>query len=171
MTMINRNSITAWLVFLLLAAGVPAQSGGTFTITQSVVAGGGVQNAAAGTYSLGGTAGQAVAGNAMRTSSFAVTSGFWNFTALTPTAASVSVGGRVRTADGRGIQNAEITIMSPNGSTQLARSSSFGYYRFEGVAVGETYVVSIAAKWFTFGQPAVVVGVVDEITDLDFVAE
>ena len=156
---------------IVLAVSVAAQSGGTFAITQSVIAGGGVQGATGGTFSLDGTPGQAVAGDAMTGTNFAVTSGFWNFTPLGPTAASVTVGGRVRTSAGQGIQNAVVTLMSQNGSMLHARSSSFGYYRIEGVTAGETYIASISARRFTFAQPTIVVRVVDEISDLDFVAE
>lgn len=161
------------MLIILLTANLigSAQSGGDFRITQSVIGAGGGQNATGETLSLDGTVGQAIAGNAMNGTPFAVTSGFWNFTPLAPTAASVNIGGRVRTATSRGIQNAVITITSSNGSTRTARSSTFGYYRFEGVAAGETYIVSISAKRFFFGQPTIVIGVFDEINDLDFVAD
>ena len=161
------------VVALLTVFGmnVQAQSGGSFAITESVIASGGGQQTTGGAFSLDGTVGQPTAGDVIRRNPFALTSGFWNFTALAPTAASVTVGGRVKTADGRGIPNAEITIMSLDGSTRLARSSSFGYYQFDGIVVGQTYIVSIAAKWLTFAQSTIAVGVVDEISDLDFVAE
>ncbi len=167
----NKKIIIAFSVLLCLATGVPAQSGGDFTITQSVIAAGGGQNTAGGTFALDATVGQAVAGNAMRGTPFTVTSGFWNFTPSGPTAASVSVGGRVRTANGQGIQNAVISITSSNGSSRTARSSMFGYYRFEGVGAGGTYIVSILAKRLTFSQSTIVIGVFDEINDLDFVAD
>ncbi len=167
-----KNKLLIFIVFLIFfAVNIHAQSGGDFTITQSVIAGGGGQNAAAGTFSLDGTIGQPVAGRAIRGSTFAVTSGFWNFTPLGPTAAQVSVSGQVRTAGGLGIPNAVLTIMSQDGSTRTALSSSFGYYSFEGVTAGSTYVVSISTKRFTFNQPTILVSVADEITDLDFVAE
>lgn len=171
MTTRNKNTITAWIVLLLLAASVSAQSGGDFTITQSVIAGGGGQQSTAGTFSLDGTVGQAVAGNASTGSPFAVTAGFWNFTLLEPTSASVTVGGRVRTAAGSGIQNAIITMTSQNGSTRSTRSTTFGYYRFDNVMVGETYILNIATRRFTFSQPTIVISVIDEITELDFVAD
>src|SRR6185295_4289680 len=90
----------AILLAIFLVAGVAAQSSGTFTMTQSVIAGGGVQGATGGTFSLDSTTVQSVAGNAMGGSPFTVTSGFWN---PTPTASTVSVSGRVRAATGRGI--------------------------------------------------------------------
>lgn len=160
-----------FVAFLVFFSNAYGQTGGTFTITESVVAGGGGQSATGGTFSLDGTIGQAVAGNAIRGTPFAVTSGFWNFTPSSPTAASVSVRGRVRTANGAGIRNAIITIAGQDGSIRAARSSSFGYYRIDGIAAGQTYVASVSVKRFTFSQPTIVVGVFDEITDLDFVAD
>lgn len=156
------------LLFLFSTAN--GQTGGAFTITQSVIAGGGGQQSTGGNFALDGTTGQAVAGNALVNTPFTITSGFWNFSPLTPTAASVNVGGLVRTASGKGIQNAIITLTAQNGSTRFARSSSFGYYRFDEVMAGETYILSVSTKRFTFSQPTIVVTVLDEIAELDFVA-
>ncbi|MBC7898438.1 MAG: carboxypeptidase regulatory-like domain-containing protein, partial [Saprospiraceae bacterium] len=88
-----------------------------------------------------------------------------------PTAASVAVGGRVTNSNGGGIRNAIVTLTAPNGSTRQVRTGAFGYYRFEGVQAGETYIIGITAKRFTFGQPTIVIAVLDEVTGLDFTAE
>ena len=168
---IKEISFVTALLFVLGAERVSAQSGGPFTVTESVVASGGGQQTAGGTFSLDGTVGQAIAGNAASGSPFAVTSGFWNFTPSGPTAASVGVSGQVRTANGAGIQNAVITLVAQDGSARIARSSSFGYYRFGDVMAGETYFVSISTKRFSFSQPTIVVSVLDEIAGLDFIAD
>ena len=159
------------MILIAVNLNANAQSGGSFAITQSVIASGGGQNAAGGTFSLEGTIGQAAAGDVLRGSTFEVTSGFWTFTPSAPTAASVAVSGRIRTANGSGIRNAVVTLTAPNGSTRTARSGSFGYYQFFTVAAGETYIVSVAVKRFVFTQPSVVIGVLDEITGLDFTAD
>jgi len=59
------------------------------------------------------------------------------FTALAPTAASVSIGGRVLTNTGRGLTNATVILNDSNGVSSTARTTTFGYYRFEAVAAGE----------------------------------
>lgn len=172
--MVKNKKRTIALIFAFFFAAnfnVWAQSGGDFTITQSVIASGGFQNAVGGTFSVDGTIGQPVGGRSIRGSTFAITSGFWNFTALGPTAAQVSVSGQVRTVGGLGIPNAVLTITSQTGSTQTVSSSSFGYYSFNGVAAGATYIVSISTKRYSFNQPTIFVSVTDETTDLDFVAE
>lgn len=84
-------------------------------------------------------------------------------------ASSVSVSGRVSTNDGRGLINAYVTLTDPQGATKIARTSTFGYFRFDDVEVGQNYIVSISSKRFQFTPQ--VVSVTDEITDLTFVAQ
>ncbi len=86
-----------------------------------------------------------------------------------PTAASVSVGGRVLAANGNAIVRARVMLTAPNGETQLALSNTFGYYRFNDVAVGETYIFSIVSKRYLFAPQ--VVSVFEELTELNFIAE
>jgi len=90
---------------------------------------------------------------------------------LAPTAASVSAGGRVTTAGGRGIRNAVITITDTNGTSRTIRTGDFGYYRFEDVAAGETYIFSISAKRFRFNQNTQAVFIVEERNDIDFAVD
>lgn len=63
---------------------------------------------------------------------------------------NVEVSGRIVSRDGRGVRSASVTITDPLGATRSVVSSSFGYYRFDGLAVGETYTISIASKRHTF---------------------
>ncbi len=84
-------------------------------------------------------------------------------------ASGVSVSGRVSTNDGRGLNNAFVTLTDPQGATRIVRTSTFGYFNFDEVEVGQTYVVSITSKRFQFTPQ--VVAVTDEITELNFVAQ
>ncbi|MCY7347919.1 MAG: hypothetical protein LH614_17105, partial [Pyrinomonadaceae bacterium] len=86
-----------------------------------------------------------------------------------PTAASVTVGGRVTTA-GRGIRNVYLTLTDMNGSSRLAVSTTFGYYRFNDVAAGETYIISASAKRYTFSQPSQVLNINEDTEDVNFIA-
>ncbi|CAN5216924.1 hypothetical protein BH10ACI1_BH10ACI1_34820 [soil metagenome] len=90
---------------------------------------------------------------------------------LGPLAAAVSVGGRVLTAYGQGMPNATMTIADQSGTTRQTRTSSFGYFKFEEIPVGETYLISVSAKGFTFSQPTQVRAVFEEIADVDFIAD
>jgi uncharacterized delta-60 repeat protein len=49
---------------------------------------------------------------------------------LAPTAASVSISGRVRTSNGRGLLNATVSLTDNEGITRTTRTKSFGYFRF-----------------------------------------
>ena len=90
---------------------------------------------------------------------------------LAPTTVSVAVGGRVLTASGRGISKAYVSIVSPNGETRTVLTNSFGYYRFDGIPIGQIYVISVADKRYQFANNTQVITVSEEITELNFTAE
>lgn len=89
------------------------------------------------------------------------------FVQVGSTAAGVEVSGRVLTPDGRGLRNAQVNITDANGVTRTATTSSFGYYRFEGVEASSTYVVGVMSRRYRFA--ARIVNVADVLTDVDFV--
>jgi hypothetical protein len=90
-------------------------------------------------------------------------------TILSPTAANTSVGGMVLSADGRPVRGARLSLTDPSGLSRPAISNSFGFFRFDDVAVGETYVISVRAKGYTFAPR--VLSITDEVTNLNLVAE
>ncbi len=94
----------------------------------------------------------------------------WTLAQAPPTSAAVSVSGRVSTADGRGIRNAVLTLTASDGTTRVARTGSFGYYAFDGVASGETYVLTIATKRYSFSALSRLISVNESIGDVDFTA-
>lgn len=150
---------------LLLASFVSAQTGGSFTIEQSVIASGG-ETVANGSFIIQNTTGQAVAGD-VQGGSFSISGGFIA-PPFVPTAASATVSGRILTPDGAGLTNAVIKMTDASGNVCSVRSSSFGFYRFDDVAVGETYVFQIVSRRYQFAPQ--VVSVTEEIADLDFTA-
>jgi len=154
--------------FLLFAFSLAAQTGGQYEIKKSVISNGGGQSDGA-PYSVTGTAAQASAGVSSSGGGFGVRGGFWQPN-LAPTAANVSVSGQVLTASGQGIRNARMTLTNSTGTTRTAITSSFGYYSFDEVEVGQTYVVSVRSKRFQFANNTQVVSVNDEITALTFTA-
>ena len=164
------SHIKFFIAFLFLFSTISAQTGGTFEITQSVIAGGG-QPLAGGAFSLDGTTGQAIAGDELSNEPFVVTSGFWNYSPLPVTAANATVSGRVLTQSGNGIRNALVTISATNGTMQTTFTGSFGYFKFEGVAVGETYFISVLSRRFTFTQPTQVRSVFEDVADINFIAD
>jgi hypothetical protein len=86
-----------------------------------------------------------------------------------PTAASVSVGGRVTVNGGKGLANARVYLTNADGSTRTAITNNFGYYNFEDVGAGATYTINVVSKRFTFAPQ--VVNVSEQITNLNFTAE
>jgi hypothetical protein len=88
---------------------------------------------------------------------------------LGPTAAGVTVSGRVLVWDGRAVSRATVTIMDPKGESQYAVTNPFGYFRFTDVSAGATYVVTVKHKIYTFGPK--IISVNEDLTDLTFTAQ
>lgn len=95
--------------------------------------------------------------------------GMWQINAAPPTAANVSISGKVLTAKGAGLSNAIITLTDSQGVSRSLKIATFGNYRFENVAAGETYTLSVTAKKYQFSPQ--VVSVSDDVTDLNFIAQ
>ena len=92
--------------------------------------------------------------------------------ALAPTAASAVLAGRVSTSAGRGITNVIVSVTGGSLAGPLyVRTSAFGYYNFPELQAGESYVVTVASKRFTFANPSMVVDLQDSVADADFVSE
>lgn len=87
-----------------------------------------------------------------------------------PTSSSVAIGGRVMTADGRGIRNVLVRLVDESGQVRTALTSTFGYYRFANVDAGKTYMINASAKRFSFTQSVQVLSIVEETDGINFVA-
>ncbi|MEP6923318.1 MAG: choice-of-anchor Q domain-containing protein [Pyrinomonadaceae bacterium] len=85
-----------------------------------------------------------------------------------PTAASVTIGGRVLTAQGRGIFRATLLLTDANGVIKYASTNPFGYFRFAEVATAQTYTLNVRHKRYQFSNETQVVFVGDEISNLIF---
>lgn len=88
---------------------------------------------------------------------------------LSPSAANVSVGGRVSTSNGSGISRVRVSITNQNGETRSATTNTFGFYRFAEIPAGETYVISAFHKRYQFNSRVLTVS--DDIQNADFMAE
>lgn len=86
------------------------------------------------------------------------------------TAASVTVGGRVTAASGRGIRNVVVTMTDESGNVRTARSTISGFYRFTDVPAGATYIFSVSGKRFAFRNNTQVQSIVEDTEDINFVA-
>jgi hypothetical protein len=90
------------------------------------------------------------------------------FRSTAPTAASVSVSGIV--TDGKsGIARATVSITGTGGIVRTVKTNSFGYFQLDGIGAGQTYILSAAAKSYTFAPQVLTVN--DSISDLEFTAQ
>jgi hypothetical protein len=97
--------------------------------------------------------------------------GGWGLEFITPTAAAGSISGRVTTADGLGIRNAEMILTGDSLAEPLTvTTSSFGYFSFDELEIGRTYVVTVNSRRFTFQAPSRVLSLVENATEVNFVA-
>ena len=155
------------MIFHSILPGLVSRSVGQYAIESSVVSAGGGE-ASAGNFELTGTNAQPLAGGYTSGPPYSVYSGFWS-PGLQTTSAPVSVGGRVLSADGRGLGGVRITLVGMDGTLARAVSSPFGYYRFDGLTAGDTYVLTIEQRRYTFNTPYIAVHVTDSIADLNFI--
>ena len=84
---------------------------------------------------------------------------------LAPSSALVSVAGRVTDLNGRGIGNVLVRIDDGQGTVAVARTNAFGYYRLQGIAAGNNYVLTASHKSYQFGARPLMVS--DSMTDID----
>lgn len=96
----------------------------------------------------------------------------WAAGALAPTAANVSIGGRIFMPDGvTGMPRAKITLTGGGLTTpRTFITNPFGYYSFDDLPVGQTYVLTVGSKQYTFATPSVVITADDNLQNIDFIA-
>jgi hypothetical protein len=94
-----------------------------------------------------------------------------DFVLLAPTAATVSVGGRVTAANGAGLKGVTVTISGGSlAEPRSVRTNQLGRYSFEGIEAGQTYVITVGpSRRYRFDSPSRTVAVADEVTDADFI--
>lgn len=168
------TTFTICISLLGLHANAQISSSGNYTLMQTAIANGGASGNGAslgGTYSIEGTIGQSVAGQTATAAPFSIHAGFWNAQPLAPSAANVSVSGNVQTAGGQGIRNIRVTMSSGDGTTQTALTGSFGYFRIDDVTTGQTYVLRISSKRYSFANPSQVLSILEDVDDINFVSE
>ena len=84
-----------------------------------------------------------------------------------PTAAMVTVSGRVLGRDGMGIRGSVVTAVGPDGTVHTARANLFGYYAFSDIAAGSAYLLRASAKGHVFAPKALTIS--DTLTDANFI--
>ena len=88
-----------------------------------------------------------------------------------PSSAPAILSGRVLSSGMRGLHGARITIMGGNLlQPRTVIVNGFGYYRFEQLEAGQTYIVSVSARGAVFADPIRVINLDTDLTGLDFYA-
>lgn len=90
------------------------------------------------------------------------------FNNVAPTAASVSVSGRILSKDGSSISRAAVTLTDSNGTVKRYLTGAFGFYRFDDIQAGQTVIITVNAKRYRFTPQ--VLNVIEDVSDLDFTA-
>lgn len=93
----------------------------------------------------------------------------WTVSQAVPPVASVSVNGRVTTSSGTGIARVAVRMTGMGGSGQTAMTNSFGYFHFEDVATGQSYVFSATNRRHRFTPQTMTVW--SNIAGLNFTAD
>lgn len=78
---------------------------------------------------------------------------------------NVSVGGRVLSDTGAPMPNTLVFLTAPGGP-RSTRTNSYGFYSFDGIAVGSMISVGVSSKAFSYATVPVTVN--GQISDLDF---
>ncbi len=78
------------------------------------------------------------------------------------------VSGRVMSGK-RGVNRARVYMTDKNGITRTALTNPFGYFHFDRVEAGETYIFNVISKSYTFLTQ--VVNANQQIDDMTFIAE
>lgn len=87
------------------------------------------------------------------------------------TAANSSISGRV-IAGKNALSNVNVTLSGGNLTQPLMmKTNSFGNYKFDNLPTGETYVLTVSSKRYTFTPSTKTVNLNDEVTDADFAAD
>lgn len=159
------------VIFLicLMQIVAAAQSGGNYQITQSVIASGGT-NSAGGGYVIGGAIGQPLAGTRSAGGNFNVSGGFLAGGQLAPTAAQVSISGRVFSGKGAGIiRRVRISLLDTTTAIErTTQTNHFGFYRFDELEIGRLYIVRAQSNDYTFTPNNYILELLEDREDVNF---
>jgi hypothetical protein len=158
--------IGAFFLLGILSILATAQTGGSYDLSYSVIASGGGTSIGS-TFTVDGTIGQGVAGTLSTSSSpqFILHGGFWTGSQFAPTAAPVSVGGRVVTASGTPVFRAQVQIIDASGAIRSWTTNQFGRFRFDDLDAGQTYIIQVRHRQMQFAP--LLLSVRDNVTDLE----
>ena len=90
------------------------------------------------------------------------------FESLIPTAANISISGQIMVGK-QGLKNAQVVLIDQQGNQRTIVTGTFGNYRFDDLAAGETYVLQVVSKRYQFSSQ--VVTPFENVSELNFTSE
>lgn len=158
------------LLVLLITISGAAQAGGGYDLSHNVIASGGETNSTGGTYALGGTIGQPLAGTLSAGGNYSLRGGFWAFEQLAPTAAPVSLSGRVFSGKGLGIVRRVRVVLfdTATGIERATQTNQRGFYRFDELEIGRFYIVRAESRNYLFTPDSYFLELNEDREDVDF---
>jgi hypothetical protein len=88
---------------------------------------------------------------------------------LAPTAASVSISGRVMVPQNLGLTTAFVTLTDMQGNSRTFRTGRLGSFRFTNVTAGETYILTVSSKRYTYAPQVITVN--EDLTEVNFMPQ
>ncbi len=149
-----------------------AQTGGSFDLSHNVAAGGGGSQSAGGNFTLSGTVGQPIAGTFSTSGTFNLRAGFWAFGSNTPTAATVSIQGEVKSLSGKKIGGMTILLLDTfTNRTRTSVTNETGMYSFEELEINHFYIIRVREnKTFTFTPASQMFELTSSLDHINFTA-
>ncbi|MBK9527133.1 MAG: carboxypeptidase regulatory-like domain-containing protein [Acidobacteria bacterium] len=86
-----------------------------------------------------------------------------------PNALSVEISGRVLIPGGAGLRNATVTLTDASGSTRSVTTGTFGYYRIDGIAPGQSYTLAVTSRRYRFTQTRITPS--ESLSGVDLIAQ
>ena len=83
----------------------------------------------------------------------------------TPGPTLVTVSGKVLTPDGRGLRSATVTMTDPQNVVRSATTSSFGFFSFDNVTTGGTFIFRVQSRSFRYSPQSVLITAATTLPD------
>jgi Carboxypeptidase regulatory-like domain/Domain of unknown function (DUF4214) len=150
----SRRAFSMFAAVTLIVAGcvpVSAQSGGSFQITNSVVAAGGGESkdVVNNRFSHESTVGEHATGTLLQSPPYSLTAGFRaSQIDLTPTSSSASILGRIQTSAGAPLAGATINLAGTRAAQTITDAN--GFYSFASLEIGGLYTITPARVNYSF---------------------
>jgi len=88
---------------------------------------------------------------------------------VAPASDQAEISGRLLNTLGQGIPNARVTLTDMAGQTLTTVSNGFGYYRFGGLQMGQTFTISVSSRGWTFTP--LTIGVTEQLASANMITD